>query len=347
MRPAWRIAGGLLRRSTGLVDRVRLKASTRLLHGPARIHLRDDQVMVVALVRDAAYFIEPFLDHHFSLGVAHVLVVDNGSVDATVEVARAHERVTVLQNRMPAKRYETVLRRQLACSVAGGGWLLFADADELVEPPAPLADLTRYCGSRGFTALLGQMLDRFSDLPYGELRGLSYRQAIAAMNLYSLKQVESLDYDDPVALPFGGFMEGNTISDPRGRLKRGGIRQELFGETPFLTKHSLVRNQPGLVSMSHPHCASGVAVGDVSLLLHHYKLAGDWIGRERRTLEGGHWAHGEGAQRLASVVDRLGSDMRLAPSEPRSWRGIAALQDEGFLYASDAFRAELASGHPG
>lgn len=313
------------------------RRATRLIHGPAQVQLADDQVMVVALVRDAEWFLELFFEHHFALGAAHVLVIDNGSRDGTLQICRQRERVTVLQNLLPAKLHESALRAELGQKVAQGGWLLFADSDELIETPAPLARLTQWCNAKGYTAVLGQMLERFA--PAVPIVGQSYpnyRAAVAAMTGYSLNQVETLDYDDREAVEFHWLLRNNQIEAPQGRFKRGGIRHEIFGETPFLTKHSLVRNLPAITPMSHPHCASGVVVADVALLLHHYKFADDWAARDARSVASAYWAHGEDARRLARL--HQGGAGAVA-AHPRPWRGLAQLQHEGFLYASPAFLA--------
>lgn len=294
--------------------------------------------MVVLLVRDGAWFLPRFLDHHLALGAAHVLVIDNGSTDGTAELCR-RSQVTVLRNRLPARLHESALRAELAGRVARGGWLLFADADELVELPLPgsggLARLTAYCNARGFTAVLGQMLDRFSDRPAEALRSLSYDESIAAMDLYSLGRIEAIPYSDTERVGFSWFLRRNRCEDPGVRFHRGGLRAEVFGEDPFLSKHSLVRNLPTVQPMVHPHAASGVNVADVTLLLHHYKLAGDWMARDRAGLAAHHWDHGEDARRLEAAGP---AGLPLRPAEPRRWRGVDTLMDEGFLYASPAFR---------
>lgn len=304
--------------------------------------------MVVLLVRDGAWFLPRFLDHHLALGAAHVLVIDNGSTDETAALCR-RPGVTLLRNPLPARLNESALRAELAQRVARGGWLLFADADELVELPLAGADalarLAGYCNARGFTAVLGQMLDRFSDRPADALRGLNYDESIAAMGLYSLDRLETIPYFDEARVEFSWFLRNNRCDDPGVAFLRGGLRAEIFGENPFLSKHSLVRNLPGVQPMVHPHAASGVKLADVTLLLHHYKLAGDWMARDRAALAARAWDHGEDARRLAAAdgADAAGgAGFALRPAHPRPWRGIGQLLDEGFLYASPAFRAAMA-----
>lgn len=332
------ILGKARRHAERLVGTLARSVRTEHLFGPRTVTLRDDDVMVTALVKNAAYFIATFIDHHIQLGVRHILFIDNGSTDASVEIAKRFPCVTIVRNTLPAFRHEAHLRSEISRRVARGGWVMFADADELADIPLPgqtgLAGLVGHCNRSGYTAVVGQMLDHFSDEPYHRLRGLDYKEAISSLRLYSLAAVESIDYDNRAEIPFSYFLERNSCPDRGVQLKRGGVRRELFGENPFLSKHSLVRNLPETTLMTHPHCASGVRVADVTLLLRHYKLAGDWVERDAHSVRTNVWRHGEDRLRLAAVGT---GDFRLTSAQPRTWASVDTLLDEGFLYASSAF----------
>lgn len=326
---------GLTHRLAALKADLTVGLSLRRIHGPARVDLAPDQTGLVLLARDAEWFLPAFLDHHLALGVAHVLVVDNGSTDRTADIAR-RDRVTVLRSTLPARLHEVRLRAMAARRVFGGGWVMFADADEMAEMPpgASLQRLLSYCNGRGFTAVLGQMLDLYDPAP---TPGATYVQAVAGAVHYATGAVQRLSYGDP-AVGFRWLLRGNSCRDPGVCLMQGGLRHEVFGETPFLSKHTLVRNLPRVRLMTHPHGAGGVAVADVTLCLRHYKLAGDWQRRDADSVAAGRWEHSEDARRLAAA-GRAG--FRIAPADPRVWRGTAALVDEGFLYMSPDARAAL------
>lgn len=333
-----RISAGIGRRWAAYAARRRVAHSNVVVHGPARVDLAGDEVGVVCLMRDAAYFVGPFIDHHRALGVRHIVIIDNGSRDETVSIAAGFDNVTVIRNTLPAKTYEVLLRTQ-AAQVFRGGWVLFADADELFDVPlgAALPQLTAYLNARGFTAMVTQMLDLFSPQPYGAGKGWSYGKAIAQADHYSLGTVVSVPYHDRDQIGFSWFLDGNTGDVA---LKIGGLRAEVFGESCFLSKHSLVRNVAGVQLMTHPHCASGVRVADVTGLLRHYKLAGDYLARDRASVAAGTWDHAEDAKRLAAA--KGGDAFAVAPAVPLVYSGTAALVDQGFLEASDAYRKFIA-----
>jgi hypothetical protein len=333
-----RILAGVGRRWQAFAARRRVARGNVVVHGPARVDLTPDEVAVVSLMRDAAYFIGPFIAHHQALGVRHIVIVDNGSSDDTVAIASGFDDVTVIRNTLPAKHYEVLLRDVAAREVLHGGWVLFADADEMFEVPlgAPLPRLMAYLNAQNYTAMVTQMLDLFSPLPYGAGKDWSYSQVIAQADRYSLGQVASVPYHDRDQIGFSWFLDGN---DGDVALKIGGLRREVFGEACFLSKHSLVRNLPEVQLMTHPHCASGVRVADVTGLLRHYKLAGDYLARDRASVAAGTWDHAEDAKRLAAAVG--GDAFTIAPAAPHVYGGPTKLVEQGFLEASDAYRRAI------
>ena len=333
-----RITGAVTRRLSDLRDPRLVAGAFRNAHGPERVTLSDDQAGLVVLVRDAAWFLPAFLSHHLALGVAHVVVVDNGSTDATVRIAAAHDGVTVLSNPVPAKRHEVRLRAMAAARVYRGGWTMFADADEMAEVQGGLTPLLAYANAQGFTAVVGQMLDLCAPGDQRAMAGMDYAAAIAACDSYTLEGLTRHPYHDTEGIGFHWFLKDNLCLDPGVRLLSGGLRRVVFGENPFLSKHTLVRNLPGVQTMTHPHCASGVSVADVTLCLRHYKLAGDWRARDRASVAAATWDHAEDARRMLAAGAEAFS---LSPPALRRWQGTGALLDEGFLYASDRARAVL------
>ncbi|WP_022703292.1 glycosyltransferase family 2 protein [Pseudorhodobacter ferrugineus] len=330
-----RILAGIKRRWHSFAAARAVRRGNVVLYGPARVDLAPDGVAVVCLVKDAAYFVRGFIEHHQALGLRHIVIVDNGSSDDTVAIAAGYDDVTVIANTLPAKRYEVLLRDIAARQVLRGGWVLFADADEMFEVPmgAPLGRLVGYLNAHGFTAMVTQMLDLFSPLPYGVGKGWSYAEVVAQADSYSLSSVASVPYHDRAQVGFSWFLDSNQGDVA---LKIGGVRREVFGEACFLSKHSLVRNAGGVL-MTHPHCASGVRVADVTGVLRHYKLAGDYLARDRASVEAGTWDHSEDAKRLAAA--KGGDNFVIKPAEAQGYAGPERLVDQGFLEASAAYRA--------
>lgn len=307
------------------------------VHGPRRVTLAADEAGLVILARDAEWFLADCLAHHFDIGLRHVVVIDNGSTDRTAEIARGFANVTLLSCPLPAKRYEVMLRVQAAKSVFAGGWIAFADSDEMLELPAPLPRLLSYANGVGHTAILGQMLDMSPTILGQPSAAHTYAEARSDCNLYTLSGLEWVSYADP-SFHIDWFLRGNRLSDPDIRMAAGGLRKLAFGEDPILTKHTIVRNRPGIEIMSHVHAASNVLVSDVTVAIRHYKFCGDWQSRDKTSVDEALWEHGEDRKRHA-VASQSGFSFPV-PS-PKVWSGTDALLREGFLVASPQAKAAL------
>ena len=342
------LLGAIWRRLDASLHRARLRSRTRHLHGPRRVHLRDDDCAMVSMVRDAAYFIDELIRHHQALGVRHILLIDNGSEDDTVARAQKYDNVTILRNTLPVARYETLFRSVLPKRVFSGGWILFVDSDEMLTLPAAregmLADLLRYCNRMGHTAVVAQMLDMISARPLAETRALSYRDSLDAFSYYSLQNIDRMPFDS-TGIEIHWFLSHNTNTNPAVMIHHGGIRYTLFGEWCCLTKQPLVRNLPGVILSAHPHCAQNVTYADLTILLRHYKLCGDLPGRDRRQVALGTWGHGEDRARVEKLDDDAGFVLD-GPGRAR-FGGPGPLLDAGFLVRSDRAAAELKLGPAG
>lgn len=315
-----------------------VRAATRHAHGAQNVVLGADEVMVVVMLKDAAYNLTDFIEHHMALGARHILIVDNGSTDETVKIARRYDNVSVAINTLPVSLHECALRAIPARLYAEGGWFLFLDSDEMLDPPAGmrrLSAVTQYCATQGATAVVGQMLDLYAPLPLSETATLSYQEARNVFRRYALHDVESIPYTDR-GVPFAWRLRRNRLLNSAVGLKYGGIRNRCFGERCCLTKHSFVKNAPNVDLYCHPHCSSRVVVADFTLPILHYKFCGDLAARDRRQVEQGVWRHGEDRKRL-DVLSKAEDITIFSPGE-MTYDSPEALYDQGFLVASEQFR---------
>lgn len=333
-----RVSGGVVRRFRNMRQRLALQRAKRVLSGQAVVTLADDQCCAVVLEKNARWYLPELLRHHRAIGVQHFLVIDNGSTDGTPELLESEPDVTVIQACVPVSDYEVLMRRLLPPLVVQGGWFLVVDSDEMFEPPpgcnGQIRPLLRYMLAEGQTAMLVHMLDMFSDQSAEITCRWSYVEALDRMSLYSLNALERIDYHDPDFI-LAYFVKDNPTAAPQN-FWRGGMRYEVFGETPLLTKHGIFRNADGVAPPGHVHAVSNVRVSDVSACYRHYKFSGDYITRERNHVAAGTWQHGEDVLRLARY-DQPGA-FAIRTASQLSFRGTEVLLDEGFIQTSDRFR---------
>lgn len=99
------------------------------------------KLAMALVVRDEADILRANLTYHFAKGVDHVFVIDNGSVDGTVEILETYARDGRLTlEHEPADRFEhgawfTRLAHR-AREDFGADWIIPNDADEFWRPAA-------------------------------------------------------------------------------------------------------------------------------------------------------------------------------------------------------------------
>ncbi|MDC0657549.1 glycosyltransferase family 2 protein [Leisingera sp. SS27] len=330
-------------RAGRIAHRARFRASLRHLHGPAHRSAAPDQVVLIALVRDGAYYLDVFFDHYRRLGVSAFVFFDNGSADGTIDRIRQEPDTAVLQSALPWLQYENTFRAYAADRYGRDRWCLFADMDELFDfegsAAVGLGGLTRYLTQQGFTALQAEMLEMFPDGPLSAARGLTYAEAVQSFRFSDISTLQTVDYASEDT-GFAYYLRQNTLPPGGAQMLFGGVRGKVFGETCCLSKHPLVFNGPGVQSAVHPHASAGVQLADMEGLIRHYKFAGDSLARDLQVQAETVSAHGEDRQR--SGVMQAQPDLSLWSPEAIKDAEIADLQRRGFLRGSSAYRDFLA-----
>jgi hypothetical protein len=315
---------------------------TKHVTGKTDICLSEHEVALVCLIKNGAYYLDVFLEHHRKIGIKHFLFIDNGSSDETLFLLSRQTDVTAVTNSLPVSIYERYLRAQNARRYIRGGWLLFVDSDELVEAVNTanndIQDYTKYCNREGYTAVIGQVLDLFSSAPLSKTNTWTFSESVANFKLYSLEHIRSFDYNDQQNVPFSYFLKSNRISNSNIKIKFGGIRKEIFNEDCALTVHRLIKNTGSIRIYTHPHCSSDVACADFSMLIKHYKFAGKFFSREKKQVDENTWNHGEDSLRLARIK---GESFRVSGVHERTLIDLRQLDKEEFLVFSDSARKRL------
>lgn len=338
-------------RIRGRLERIkhqaRLRISLRHLHGPRGRHASLDEVTVVTLVRDGAYYLPAFFDHYRNLGIRHFVFIDNGSCDDTLEMIRAQPGTVILQSLLPWGAFENDFRRYAAERYCRDRWCLFADMDEVFDfegrAEIGLSGLIRYLHQHGVTALMAQMLEMFPKAPLSEVADLPYDQVLKQFHHCDISAVRAVDYASPQT-GFSYYLQQNTLDNPDTQILFGGIRGKVFGENCCLSKHPLVFVADGVAPGLHPHCASQVRVAGFAALIKHYKFANDAAGRDRASIATASINHGEDRLRASRMENT--PDLSLWSDTAQDFPGIHALQQQGFLMKSAAYSAFVAQQTP-
>src|SRR5215212_2794204 len=114
-----------------------LEHNVEHVHGPREVDYGIDELVVLVLLRNGRPYIKPFVEHYFSLGVKHIVFLDNGSTDGTIEALKAYDdqKITVLRSKLSFKKYNITMKQYLVERFGQGRWTLSVDIDELFEYP--------------------------------------------------------------------------------------------------------------------------------------------------------------------------------------------------------------------
>ncbi len=180
-----------------------LHSSIEHLHGPEEVAYEPDELVVVCLVRDGRPWVRSFVEHYASMGVKHMVFLDNGSTDGTVEALKNYDDVTVLRTTLPYKGYEFTMTQYLIERFGRGRWCLSVDIDELFDYPysdvVSLSSLLRYLNERSYTAVVAQMLDMFPGEPLSEAASYEDEPLKERYRFYDISNIRKWSYDTSAA----------------------------------------------------------------------------------------------------------------------------------------------------
>lgn len=300
-----------------------------------------DEVLVIALVRNGAYYLDAFFDYYRNLGARHFAFFDNGSTDDTVARIMAEPDTVIDQSNLPLGDYEDLMRAYPAQAYGRNRWCLYVDMDEQLDfegaTHVGLSGLVRYLSGESFTAMPAQMVEMFPQSGLGAVANLRFKAALEQFRYYDLSAVRWVDYHSS-DIPFAALMAHNRLVDPALQFAFGGVRGRVFGENCCLTKHPLVFNGPDVRIAPHPHVSSGVRVGDVTAAIRHYKFTNNPAQRDLAETASGVLQHGENAARAEKMQ---GADVTLYSPAAPEWQGIEPLYQAGFLRRAPRYSAWL------
>ena len=130
----------------------------------------DTGLLCMTLAHNEATRIADFLRHHRALGVAHFLILDDGSTDGTFEFLRKQNDVTLyVPNGTTFKHHKVAWRSDVLDSHAVGRWVMAPDIDELFVyahcDSRGVDALTAYLDREGAEAVFAPMVEMYSDAP--------------------------------------------------------------------------------------------------------------------------------------------------------------------------------------
>lgn len=311
--------------------RKKIDASIRHLAGPGDVPSGSRNLVATCLVKNGAFHLETFLAHHRHLGLKHFVLLDNGSSDATLEIASQQEDVTLLQCELPFGQAKHALRAWLLETFGVRGWTLMVDIDERFDYPCRaelgLGKFLEYLDRRKFSAVPAHLLDLFAEGPI-DTWPASGEEMIERCVWYDLSSLEK-------SIPKIWF---NRHSGPPIGTFHGGIRQKAFGIRPNLTKFPLIHWGRGARPyLNNSHFFRCGHIADLSCLLKHYKFTAAFGSQVDNAVREGQYFNNSSEYRIYRNVLRKSGGLDLRTPEARQYGGDHDLIEEGFLDVSKAF----------
>lgn len=327
---------------------------------------RPGEVLALAVARDEALRLPDMLASARRLGVDRMIIVDNGSTDATREIAReAGADLVLAEGDYAASRYGVDWTNAVLDSVAHGHWVLVLDADEqLVFPGSPrsgLKALAAHLDAIGSEALPTIMLDLF---PPGPLARCDYHPGTQLADTARLFEPPVLRREPiegfPHALAYGGIRE--RLFFPEAAPGRPGrwLRQRLFNlgarvpglrthpgfarlapqRSPTISKVPLLRWREGaaLQASTHRLAPMQLAEEQPSGVLLHFKFLQDFHARALDAVTRG--AHWDGSREYRRYLERIVAEpgFTLAGTRSLAYRGPEQLVALGLMRDTAAWK---------
>ena len=309
--------------------------------GPKHLCLSQTESVVTCVVRNGEFYIEAFIRHYCKMGFSHIVFLDNGSSDRTVELAQQFDRVSICRSILPIQANQRLFKRYLAKRFGHGGWCLDADVDELFEFPGSenigLKQFLEYLNSQGYTAVVTQLIDMFSSKPLSSANVPGTARLQDEYPFYDMSNVTHELYKDAeITRKVAGK---NVIANHKTELLWGGIRETLWGNKCLLTKHSLFFHEKGIELFSHVHFHNNAKLADVSCAMLHYKLAGNiYATADQNRI--GFSGNGKGYSDCMEFV-KNNPNYQVSRSSAVKYSGASDLVKDGFLFMSMEYAGHL------
>lgn len=313
-----------------ILDGWRVKFNVKHIYGAKDIKFGLDGVIVLCLVRNAEYYIEVFIKYYFSLGAKHIVFLDNGSTDRTIDLAKKYGNVTILRSNLFFQKYQCKLRQYLMNRFARNQWSLNVDMDEFFDYPhsdkMDITSLVKYLRVNKYNAVVANMLDLFSD------KTIYFKQKFGNLDLSKFKNY----YFEHERSRLYRLEESNVVSNDAIKEFIGAIPGQFNYIAPCI-KHPLIFNDGKIKPIFEVHFVKSARLADFSTVLYHYQFVDNLFNKWRdASFEKN---YGDNSEKYSLYYSFLKDKKFLKINVPNSkeLNDVNQLIKEGYIVVSDKF----------
>lgn len=280
-----------------------LQQDIHIIHG----NLQNVEINLISIMRDEEFYLEAFFSHYRKLGVEQFIILDDRSIDGTLNFLMNQKDCVVLRtkykfgdkikvklpNKKTCKKRAGILARSIiARKYCDGKYGLIVDADEFLILPSKfetLNDLYSHIKSKKICAVTANMIDFYPE-NINDLNDNSHPKSFSEL----IKLYPFFD-----AIPLLKFNKGTIPQKIGDRASHRLITQFENLAYPFQDK----KKSSARTSLKFPivlwgkdafldgsHRANTVASNEILLALAHFAFTHDFISRTKKCAERGEHA---------------------------------------------------------
>lgn len=309
-----------------------LQANIEHMYGDEEISYSMNELIVLCVARDGELYVKSFIEHHLAMGVKHIVILDNNSIDNMVAIAKKYSRVTILRTKLTFKKYENVMRRYLVSRFSRSRWNLMLDIDELFDYPysnlSNLESFLNYLNQNSYTAVVCQLLDMFSDKSLASFTSSPEDSFKETYPFYNISSIEKNRY--PSA--YGSFANNNIY------WHTGGIRKKLFGTDNCLSKIHLTFIDDKIKTFIDFHQVLNASIADITCVLFHYPFTSTFYNKVKDSVADNRYLLGAFSQYQSYwKILKVEPDINIKDDTAYKLTNTNSLIDNEFLVVSESY----------
>ncbi len=312
--------------------KIRLNRIGRRLLAAPRLHpvrplppaRKPGEIWLFMACRDEALRLPAMLRHHFDRGVSRVILIDNGSTDATLDIAAADSRIHVFRTAQSFAGNEIAWKELVLRRYGAGHWNLVLDADELFAyrdmDALSLPDLARALEEEDAQALPCVFVEMFSRVPPSALRYAPGDDLLSTAPFFDSGPYDRVPYRSVFGMP------GSTF------VYMGGTRSRVFGGEFGCSKIPFFKYSPCQFIRLGLHTLEGARFSAHQAAVLHFKYLQDFHEKVLREVRRGvHWNNASEYRTYAALLEKNPDFTLWHPGAVRyeSWRSLA---DAGLVF---------------
>ena len=206
----------------------KVRTSIKHLCGDIDPIFSEEGIIAMAVVYNENFYVKEFVEHHLSIGVTKIILLDNGNnSDELVKILKPYEdKVSAFHSNLPSNRYKHIFKNYLTNRFGIGNWVILSEIDEFFDFPfsdqISLKDFIDYMEEKKFTAALTHQIDMLPPNDFATKPPFYFNEGLSKKYCYA--NIENIK-KQPIT---ESILSTNKVSNHQTKFLNGGIYKTLF-----------------------------------------------------------------------------------------------------------------------